>query len=83
MRNHLAYQRRLTELEAQYHGRYIAMYRGEVVGVGDEPRAALRAGIDALGRPEALFVIKVGDPIPEPEPTSIRPDAPRRAVRDR
>ncbi len=78
--DHEAYERRRRQLGEEFAGRYIAMHLGEVVGVGDEPRAALKAGIERIGRREALFVIRAGDSIPAPEPLSMRPDAPRRVV---
>jgi len=77
-----AYERRREELGRQYAGSYIAMHDGEVIGVGATAADAARAGIRGLGRPRALFVIRAGEPIPEPEWSDIRPDAPRKAVGD-
>ncbi|MGI5817642.1 MAG: hypothetical protein ACOX9R_06035 [Armatimonadota bacterium] len=75
-----AYKRQLPRLMKEYEGRYVAMYRGEVVGVGDSAKAAAREGIEHLGRPEALTVAKVGEPIPEAVETGLWIDAPRHVV---
>jgi hypothetical protein len=77
-----AYKRKLPELMKEYEGRYVAMFHGQVVGVGDSARAAAREGIEHLGRPEALTVAKVGEPIPEPVRTGLWIDTPRHVVVD-
>lgn len=72
-----AYERRLPELMVRYEGRFVAMYRGEVVGVADDAKSAARQGLAALGRPAALFVAEVGAPRPEPLETGMWMGAPR------
>ncbi len=75
------YERRRDELAKEYGDQYIAMYDGEVIGVGDSRMEAARAGVEALGRPMALLVIKAGEPLPEPMRLGMRMDTPRRVVR--
>jgi len=74
MADHEAYERDFAELKEKYEGRYIAMYHGEVIGVADTAMDAARAGLQALGRPEALFVIKAGEPLPETERDTVVDD---------
>ena len=80
MADHEAYERKLPELMEQYEGQFVAFYQGEVIGVGDTAKEAARHGIEHLGRPEALMVAKVGEPIPEPVDTGMRFDRPYRVV---
>jgi hypothetical protein len=75
-----AYEERLPELMEKYEGRYLAMFRGEVIGVADSAREAAAEGLRALGRPELLLVAKVGEPLPEPIQTDMCIDAPREVV---
>jgi len=75
-----AYEEMLPELMAKYEGRYVAMFRGNVVGVADSAREAAREGHKALGRPELLLVAKVGEPLPEPLQSDICIDGPREVV---
>ncbi|HCA46385.1 MAG TPA: hypothetical protein DEP45_03205 [Armatimonadetes bacterium] len=45
-----AYEERLPELMVKYEGRYVAMFRGEVIGVADSAREAATKGLETLGR---------------------------------
>lgn len=74
------YEQMLPELMQKYDGRYVAMFRGEVVGVADSAREAARRGLNALGRGELLLVAKVGEPLPEPSESDFCIDAPREVV---
>ncbi len=78
--DHEAYERRRQQLGEEFAGRYIAMHLGEVIGVGDSAREAAREGLSHLRRPEALFVVMAGEPLPEPEPVGMQMDAPRSIV---
>jgi hypothetical protein len=75
--DHQAYERQRETLGAEYEGRFIAMHRGEVLGVGDNLREAVREGIERLGETKSLFVIRAGEPLPEPEELDMQMQAPR------
>ncbi len=77
-----AWERKLPELMEKYPGKFVAMYRGEIVGVGEEARDAAREGLKAVGRPVALFVARVGDPRPEPLDVGTWMGAPRSIERE-
>ncbi len=78
--DHAAYERQREQLGEQYAGRHIAMYRGDVVGVGQDRREAARRGLERVGRAVSLFVIAAGEPLPQPEELETRMDAPRGIV---
>ena len=61
-----AYEERLPELMVKYEGRYVAMFRGEVIGVAS--------------RPELLLVARIGEPLLEPMASDMWVDAPREVV---
>ena len=75
-----AYERMLPELLQRYEGQYVALYRGELIGVAKTAKQAALRGIEALGRPEALFVARVGEPRPEPLELGMWIGAPRQVV---
>lgn len=75
-----AYEARREDFGREHAGRFIAIHGGEVVGTGESREMAARAGIEAVGRPVALFVIKAGDPLPEPVELDMHADTPRRVV---
>ena len=69
--DHDAYERQRRQQQRQqqqqgeeYAGRYIAMYRGEVIGVGESVREAAREGLERIDHREALFVMKAGEQLP-------------------
>ncbi|MEA3403363.1 MAG: hypothetical protein U9R79_19120 [Armatimonadota bacterium] len=78
--DHEAYERERDSLGREYPGCYIAMHRGEVIGVGDSANEAAREGLEQLDRPTSLFVIRAGDPLPEPEQLGMQMEAPRSMV---
>lgn len=78
--DHKAYERQREELGERYAGHFIAMHRGEVVGVGETVEDAAREGLARLRQPAALFVVRAGDPLPEPEELDMQMDAPRSVV---
>lgn len=75
--DHEAYERHRKALGREYAGRFIAMHRGEVVGVGENARDAASDGIRRIGHAASLFVIRAGEPIPEPEQLDMQMDVPR------
>lgn len=75
--DHEAYERNREALSRDYAGRFIAMHRGEVVGVGEDARDAARDGVERLGYTASLFVIEVGKPLPEPEELDMQMETPR------
>jgi len=80
--DHEAYERNREALGGEYEGRFIAMYRGVVVGVGETARDAARDGLARIGRAASLFVIKAGEPLPEPEELGMQMEAPRSVQSD-
>jgi hypothetical protein len=78
--DHEAYERQREVLGREHEGQYIAMHHGEVVGVGESAHEAAREGLERLGHPESLLVVKAGDPLPEPEELGMQMDAPRGVV---
>jgi len=81
-REEAAYRAAEPRLRAEHAGEFVALFRGDVVGIGATAREAMRAGTEKLGQRAVFFVHRVGDAIPEPEtaPESFRADAPREAV---
>ncbi len=75
--DHSAYERQREELGERYAGRFIAMHCGAVIGVGETAEDAAREGLTRLRQPAALFVVRAGDPLPEPEELDMHMDAPR------
>lgn len=75
-----AYERKLPELMDKYEGKYVAMHEGEVVGVGDSVKEAACQGVERLDRPDSLFVVRAGEPLPEAEELRIQAETPRRAA---
>lgn len=78
--DHEAYERQRERLGRKYEGRYIAMYRGEVVGVSDSAEEAAREAMRHLGHPESFLVVRAGEPLPEPEAPGMQMEAPRQAA---
>lgn len=75
--DHEAYERQRERLGGEHAGRYIAMYRGEVLATGGSAKEAARDGLKRIGRPASLFVVRAGEPLPEPEEVGMQMDAPR------
>ncbi len=75
-----AYLQQLPELRSEHEGKYVALFRGRVIGVGDTTVEAAQQARASLAQPKALFIHKVGEPLAESKPLSLRPDAPRRIV---
>lgn len=77
-----AYLEQLPQLRREHEGKYVALFRGRVIGVGDTSVEAAQQARASLAEPRALFIHKVGEPLAESRPLSLRPDAPRRIVND-
>ncbi|MGM0491560.1 MAG: DUF5678 domain-containing protein [Armatimonadota bacterium] len=75
--DHEAYERRREVLGREYEGQYIAMRHGRVIGVGETAKDAAREGLERLDDPDSLFVVKAGEPLPEPEESGMQMEAPR------
>lgn len=75
-----AYLEQLPQLRSEHEGKYVALFRGRVIGVGDTTVEAAQQARASLAQPKALFIHKVGEPLAESRPLSLRPDAPRRIV---
>ncbi|GEM_PF-5231044 len=56
-----AYQDQKAEIEAEYMGQYVAVYRGEVVESDSDMSTLLRKFYDTFGN-KAVYIKKVGEP---------------------
>lgn len=57
------FRRRQAEFSMRYGDRYVALWRGEVVAVGDTPLEAAKAARERIGRKVSLFIHNPTEPL--------------------